>query len=136
MLFNIELENVRTIEICLEAIEAGDYALITKVLNNYQPDKQDIRLLVARAIQLGDLRAIQAVAKSEVDYLQCFKGSILTMWAVAHECIEPSQWGSIMKWVTDEDFLVAQRLAIQTAKVSVHSATQCLMNGWVGNLED
>jgi len=103
MLFNVELENARATEVCLDAVEAGDYPLITKALDQYQPDEQDIRLLVVRAIQVGDMQAIQAIAKSEVNHLKHFKAPLMTMWLISNGDMDPSQWEPLMKWVTTDD---------------------------------
>jgi len=108
------------------AMETGRYPIITKVLDHSRPDRHDVRTLVATAIQNGDMSAIHAVAESDTDYLQSFRGNLITMWLVAHRSIETLPWEPLMKWVTAEDLLVAQSVAVRMDRDSVNSAIQNL----------
>jgi len=121
-----ELDSALAIDICDAAVASGQYPLITKVLDNFRPNRQDILVLVTKAIQDGDMSTIQAVAKSQVDYLMHFNGPIMTMWLVANKTSEASDWGRLMKWVTDEDLCIAQSVAARMASTAAHSVIQRL----------
>jgi len=147
MLLNIEMDNGTAVDVCFTAMSTGRYPLITKVLDQFQPDEQDIRVLVTRAIQDGDMTAIHAIAKAQMDYLRYFRGNIMTMWLVAHRTIEAPDWTPLMAWVTDEDILIAQSVAIRMERDSAHTGIQYLMmqrlgiedsytDKGVGNIED
>jgi len=128
MRFNMSLDTTQAVEACYAAVRTGNYQLVTSVLKSFTPDEAQVRTFIAQAIIDGDIRTVQAVAKSHHHYCRYYKGIILTMWVVAGNCVVASQWKQLMTFVSDNDLLTAQAIVASRADTELTGVQDLMLD--------